>query len=102
MPEPIVREALSEPALTQIGRQNLLSARNLTQSTFKVISGSFTLSGGTVAVTFADAFSSATGVVVVVASDTANAQRPTAISASGFTANGTGSDTGNFIAIGPA
>lgn len=66
----------------------------------RVVTGSYTLSGGTAAVTFPEAFSDVTNLVILLQSDTANAQRPSSPTTSGFTANGTGTDTGKYLAIG--
>ena len=66
----------------------------------KIQRGTFTLSGGTVAVSFSDEFATTTDLIVICQSNTANIQYPSSVSVSGFTANGTGSDTGSYIAIG--
>ena len=62
--------------------------------------GSYTLAAGTVSVTFTTQFTDTTDLIVVCQSNTSNHQYPSSVTASGFTANGTGTDTGKYIAIG--
>ena len=68
----------------------------------KIVYGSGTLSGGTLAVTFPDAFSQTAGVIVQCQDTTdGSAIYPSSVTATGFTANGTGSNTFNYVAHGP-
>ena len=63
------------------------------------LQGIGTLSGGAVAVTFVETF---IAIPAVFLQDTtaANAMYPTVVTRTGFTANGTSSDTFNWMAIG--
>lgn len=65
-----------------------------------VMRGSYTLAGGTVAVTFPRELSDTTDLVIICQSNTANIQYPSSPTVTGFTANGTGADTGKYLAIG--
>ena len=67
-----------------------------------IMRGTYTLSGGSVAVTYPQEIVENVDIVVLCQSDTANHQYPTSITVTGFTANGTGSDTGNYIVLGTA
>lgn len=62
--------------------------------------GSYTLAAGTVSVTFSTPYVDTTDLIVILQSNTANHQYPSSITVTGFTANGTGTDTGKYIAIG--
>lgn len=65
-----------------------------------IMRGTYTLSGGSVAVTFPQPIVEDVDIVVICQADTANHQHPTSITQTGFTANGTGGETGSFIVLG--
>lgn len=85
----VLTRELQNGVMVAAGRGNVL-----------VLRGSYTLAAGTVAVTFAETFADTTDLVVLCQSNTTNHQYPTSIAVTGFTANGTGTDTGKYVAVG--
>jgi|ETNmetMinimDraft_2_1059921.scaffolds.fasta_scaffold408734_1 lipopolysaccharide export system protein LptA len=74
--------------------------RDSVKGNVKTQRGTYTLSGGSVAITFSDGYGETTNLVVICQSNTSTSQYPSSITVNGFTANGSGSDTGSFLAIG--
>jgi len=70
------------------------------KSAIMILRGTYTLSGGSVAVTFNEEFSDTTDLIVLTQTDTANIQYPSGTTITGFTANGTGAETGSYLAVG--
>lgn len=87
---------LSGPAV--VTRTFQISARTVQPSVIQ--RGSYTLSAGIKFVTFPLAYSTASDLIVTLISKTANQQFLDSTAVSGFTVSGSGSDGGNFIAVG--
>jgi len=62
--------------------------------------GTYTLAAGSASVTFDEEFSDTTNLIIICQTNTANIQYPSGSSTTGFTANGTGTDTGSYLAVG--